>query len=994
MVRDFSPLHKHTFVFIGLAFLLLIGIIAGPVITGLVTQSSSDTVTLPFNESIDKHNSPYTTSINASSLSSLLISGVASGNGSVEITASNGTAVWTVLSYSPADKRSSNNPISITGMTVSDNETDIETTSAPEISNDSETTTPKDNQSVDSPNDTQSDSAPLITTSVDKNTSPDNYSNETTQVSNSSNTTADMINTTSDNSSNSSLSTDSDSNLTSNVSNTSSLSSLNSSENSSLTTNATTSSNTSSLQNASSPNTSSNLAELNSSSRNGSNISNVSTISNSTSNITVNDSLQTNISNNTAVPSTNVTSNISNITTNESNSSFQNTTSSVNSSEPSSTDFQKEFQFHCQETCDLPSVDSLNITIKVSGPLVFNLSQIHYSVLQDKESQPVIEQTKTIPDQTISTDEVLLDLQKYFVTTNTTVFDYSYFAGGSARIIDNRYLNITLNTTESIALFVYVVDGPTMIRSNEFTITSISSLNQSVNQSVLNNESINTTTPLLQNNTNTSELNTSVPKRFNITLGGQTVSLSKEQINKLPPELLDQLESGKENVRVMIKTSSNTVVQKNTSSSQESSSDNLITGNVVSQHPTGKKHPSLDSAVSNASLSSRARKKTIVTSSQTPLGDTAQASVSDSPNTKSSESDSAGRASPAFYSSVKEDVPVKQLAGEYQAVELTADDLIAFLNSTDVEQIVLDKQLSALTNESLSITNISTVKESYGLTGEGTSICVLDTGLSVSSDQLFSTADITGYNFVNDSTIFTDNHGHGTAISYPLFGGAPDANYFIAKVIDDSGVGYSSDIIAGVEWCQDQDVDIISLSIGEGSYEGYCDDQAVAKQLNNASNQGIFVVASSGNTGSLSAIKNPACAQGVLAVSGSTKNHSLWSQSNINNKTLLLAPAQNIESIDESGSSFFSSGTSFSSPFVASASSLLLEHNSSFTPTTLSSRLIHTGSLITAHNRSFAELDLYNAITDTITNNLSIFSLGSDSNSTGEFTPQACTSGR
>ena len=91
------------------------------------------------------------------------------------------------------------------------------------------------------------------------------------------------------------------------------------------------------------------------------------------------------------------------------------------------------------------------------------------------------------------------------------------------------------------------------------------------------------------------------------------------------------------------------------------------------------------------------------------------------------------------------------------------------------------------------------------------------------------------YDFVNDDYNATDDNGHGTHVAGiissndPTFGGvAPGSSLMAAKVLDDTGAGWSSDVISGIEWCITNGADIISMSLGAGAFTTTCDSEPLA----------------------------------------------------------------------------------------------------------------------------------------------------------------------
>ncbi|MGV8150533.1 MAG: S8 family peptidase, partial [Candidatus Woesearchaeota archaeon] len=311
----------------------------------------------------------------------------------------------------------------------------------------------------------------------------------------------------------------------------------------------------------------------------------------------------------------------------------------------------------------------------------------------------------------------------------------------------------------------------------------------------------------------------------------------------------------------------------------------------------------------------------------------------------------------------KTDTPleVKREFEDKKSVIVDLTSLNDLASMPEIEEIILDEEYSSLTLETISLTKISDVQQ-MNLTGNAINICVLDTG--------YNGHVIAGYNFVNNNNEYSDINGHGTNVIYPIIDSAPNANLIIAKVIDDSGIGYASDIIAGLDYCAQQNARIISMSIGSGSSTGYCDDDIVAQKINELNNAGILIVAATGNDGSTNSIKIPSCASGALPVGASTKSFSIAEFSNYNDAVLLVAPGEETLTKDISGNDVTISGTSMSVPFVTGTSALLLE-NELLNSNELKTLLINTGDIIEYDERQFSQLNAWNALTKNYTNNLS-----------------------
>ena len=117
-----------------------------------------------------------------------------------------------------------------------------------------------------------------------------------------------------------------------------------------------------------------------------------------------------------------------------------------------------------------------------------------------------------------------------------------------------------------------------------------------------------------------------------------------------------------------------------------------------------------------------------------------------------------------------------------------------------------------------------------GNTGAGVDVAILDTGIDGRHPDL---AVVDGINYAGspdkdgstDPADWNDGHGHGTHCAgivaalnngIGVVGVAPGARLHAVKVLGDDGLGYTSDIIQGLEWCVKNHVHVASLSLGGG----------------------------------------------------------------------------------------------------------------------------------------------------------------------------------
>ena len=317
-------------------------------------------------------------------------------------------------------------------------------------------------------------------------------------------------------------------------------------------------------------------------------------------------------------------------------------------------------------------------------------------------------------------------------------------------------------------------------------------------------------------------------------------------------------------------------------------------------------------------------------------------------------------------------LPVKQLADDMASVEINYSSLDYLLRNglVDPDNILVDESFSMLMDDVIHITRTDLVHEGNNF-GSGENICILDSGANLQFIPI-NDSQITAFNVLDSSENISDSIGHGTSITYAVSRMIPKANFVLIKVVGDDGKAYASDIIAGIDFCESHGADIISISLGAGKYSGYCDDDLVAKKINSLNDSLVFVA--SGNDAYDDAVTSPACARKSFAVGSSTKQDGLSSFTNYDDATLLVAPGEDVVTIDKDGNQILFSGTSIATPIAASIAILVKENqsfNSSFNDSQLRDLLVHTGKLVNNSKRYFSRIDALSAINQYVTNNLS-----------------------
>ncbi|MEL6344986.1 MAG: S8 family serine peptidase [Myxococcota bacterium] len=228
-------------------------------------------------------------------------------------------------------------------------------------------------------------------------------------------------------------------------------------------------------------------------------------------------------------------------------------------------------------------------------------------------------------------------------------------------------------------------------------------------------------------------------------------------------------------------------------------------------------------------------------------------------------------------------------------------------------------------------------------TGEGIVVAVIDTGVTSGPNDGIGGL-LEGFDFVNDDTDASDDNGHGTHVAGTIAqttnnaagvaGLAFDAEILPVKVLDAAGSGFSSDIIAGIEFAVDNGADVINLSLGSSTFSA-----AEAAAIAAAHDAGVFIAAASGNDAA-GTVSFPAGYPEAVAVGATGFGEALAPYSNTGAALDLVAPGGDLaQDLNGDGfvdgilqetdfgagaNFFFLQGTSMAAPHVAAAAALLM----------------------------------------------------------------------
>ena len=244
-----------------------------------------------------------------------------------------------------------------------------------------------------------------------------------------------------------------------------------------------------------------------------------------------------------------------------------------------------------------------------------------------------------------------------------------------------------------------------------------------------------------------------------------------------------------------------------------------------------------------------------------------------------------------------------------------------------------------------------------GFDGTGVTIGIVDTGVDVYHQEFDISSFVAWNDLINGELDYYDDSDHGIHIAGVLAskgsfqgllsgvnmqGVAPGARLIIVKSISNSdctyGGGNDSYVADGIQFCIDNDADIICLSLGKKPEDLDIDENSKTAELcTQAINQGVFVVAPAGNDGQNEDgdVAFPSSLDNVIAVgavgktgsvsSFSSKGHQYPNTQNPDKKPEIMAPGTGIMSTRSDGAYGEISGTSQAAVYVAGVIALLLD---------------------------------------------------------------------
>ncbi|MFP5488701.1 MAG: S8 family serine peptidase, partial [Acidimicrobiia bacterium] len=228
-------------------------------------------------------------------------------------------------------------------------------------------------------------------------------------------------------------------------------------------------------------------------------------------------------------------------------------------------------------------------------------------------------------------------------------------------------------------------------------------------------------------------------------------------------------------------------------------------------------------------------------------------------------------------------------------------------------------------------------------TGTGVTAYVIDTGLWRSHEEFVGRVAEGAFWDFGDGTGTSDCNGHGTHVTGTLggstYGVAKNVALVPVKVLDCSGAGTTSSVIAGIDWVaahHEAGVPAVAnLSLGGVASSSI--DAAVEALIAD----GVTVVVSAGNDAAPTCNYSPARVPAAVTVAASRSDDQRASYSNYGSCNDIFAPGSDTLSAYAGSDTATAvlSGTSMAGPHVAGAAALLLETNPAASPTSIAAEL-------------------------------------------------------
>jgi subtilisin family serine protease len=213
-------------------------------------------------------------------------------------------------------------------------------------------------------------------------------------------------------------------------------------------------------------------------------------------------------------------------------------------------------------------------------------------------------------------------------------------------------------------------------------------------------------------------------------------------------------------------------------------------------------------------------------------------------------------------------------------------------------------------------------------------VAVIDTGIKTGHKDLQGQV-VGGYDAINDTEkdgSFEDDNGHGTHVAGTIgakydgkgvVGVAPEVQLYGVKVLDANGSGSLSDVVRGIIWATNNNIQVANMSLGTSQ-----PSEIMARAVRYAKARGMVIVAAAGNSGpgenGESSVGYPAAYPQTIAIGASDSDDKVAPFSSTGPEVDFIAPGVDIVSSWPNGDYVSLSGTSMAAPHVTGLAALAI----------------------------------------------------------------------
>jgi aqualysin 1 len=253
----------------------------------------------------------------------------------------------------------------------------------------------------------------------------------------------------------------------------------------------------------------------------------------------------------------------------------------------------------------------------------------------------------------------------------------------------------------------------------------------------------------------------------------------------------------------------------------------------------------------------------------------------------------------------------------------------------------------------------------YNATGAGVHAYVIDTGIRTTHTQFGGRATKV-FDAIGDGQNGNDCNGHGTHVSGTIggstYGVAKSVSLHAVRVLDCSGSGTTSGVVAGVDWVTRNHISpsVANMSLGGGV------DTALDNSVANSIASGVTYAIAAGNSNANACNSSPSRVAAAITVGSTTSSDARSSFSNFGTCVDLFAPGSSITSSWNTSDTATNtiSGTSMATPHVTGVAALYLQGSPSATPATVRNAIVSsaTSGVVTSPGTGSPNLLLYSLL--------------------------------